>query len=310
MQKPFIILFIKNPDLQKAQTFLIEIIMESISKLKWNFEMVSYLAFAILAAGIIGSMLYQCSLLYTDFHDQPVTTNIYVDDVRQTAFFSTLQFCTTREHLMNLTRAELFGLNESHRNYLLNYFTLFLNVAYDMTSLEKLNAANQTSLEAYIEALFHEWNRIEEEVTRIAETALSSSNPMEFWNYNQLNKLLAVKYTGQNRNTSDVVGPYTTPPNKRICYDIPLFPANNDNDTVEFFVRFSINRTAALGSSLAYVSPYHGNLRVFDDGYSAIDYAKDPAKQMAYLDLENIVSIKKWVTLDRRKRHCIKDEVR
>lgn len=108
---------------------------------------------------------------------------------------------------------------------------------------------------------------------------------------------------------SGIVGPYTVPPNDRICYDIPSFPASDDNDSIEFALAFSVNRKAALASKFVSFSPYDGDAKVFDDGYSAIDYIKDPDKKFLFIDHKHSVSVKKWIMRDRRKRHCVEDEV-
>lgn len=282
--------------------------MESPVKSKCRLEKIANYAFISLMVILVGLMLFQCIGLCVDYYNQPVTTNIYVDDVEQIAFMPNLQFCFTRRHLLNFTRAQLLGLNESHQYYLLNYF-VFTGSQSKMIPAGQFDDTNQTSLEAYASKLFDGWSKIEDDLVRAAETFLNSNSPMEFWNLNQMNNVAPLRFNYDRINTSAIFGPYTTTSSLLICYDIPSFRVPDRNDSVRFKFDFSIYRANAIGSSFAYVTPYRGDARVFeDDEYYAVDYAKDPDKQLTSLWIEHSVSIKKWAGIDRRSRKCIKDD--
>lgn len=193
--------------------------MESGAKFKkCSLETVSNILLIILVAVVVGSMFYQCVKVCIDFYDQPVTTNIYIDDVNQVKLFPTFQFCFTLYHAMNLSKADFLNLNESHRDYLLSYFDLSSSIRLirdimpEEKLAEKFNQTNQTSFQVYIDALFYEWDRIEEEIIQIAGTALNSTNPMEFWNHSKPNNIVAMKFLdpNSNSNVSGTIGLYSS----------------------------------------------------------------------------------------------------
>lgn len=269
-----------------------------------NFVLIS------LTVVLVGLMLFQCVGLCIDFYNQPVTTSIFIENLNQQKFFSTLQFCFFDQKLMNLTKAEkIFGLNKFHQAFLLNYFIFNPNNSIPVQKFE----TNETSLEIYLEILFGIWEKTENEIFRIAEIVFNSKNPMEFWNLNQPNNLVALRLKNQNDfnlNYSTVVGPYTTPPRFRICFDIPSAPVDDENnDSIRFDFLFSINPKFSVGSSFADFTPYRSEGKVFDfDEYTALNYVKDPAKQLRSLQNSYSLSFKKWIALDRRTQRCIKDE--
>lgn len=269
-------------------------------------------AFICLTVVLFILMFWQCGDLCIHYYHQPVTTNTFVDFVNTSDFLFTMQLCFTRRHLMNISKAELFGLNKSHQVYLLNYF-IYVESSWMTSIVSQFNLTNETSLETYIYTLIDGWNKIETEVVHTAKTFLNSSNPMEFWNFNQSNNLTPLRFHEAHGyiDTASLVGPYTTPPSWYICYEFPSSPVNDLKNSVEFMFNFSINRKEAVGSSFAYFSPYRGNSRVFDDDdYTAVQYVKDSAKYLSYLRILRSVKITKWIALNRRRRPCIEvDEV-
>lgn len=265
-----------------------------------NFPLIS------LTVVLVGPMLYQCIKLCIAYYEQPVTTNIDVRDVNQSSFLSKLQFCFQSGNMMNIIKAQSMGLNDSHQIYLQNYFLLKDQKKLIPANLFD-NFTNQISFDFYMQRLFIAWSEIESETVRIAQRVINSSNLMEFWNLNQPNNLVAVRFIdGRIIDMSTIVGPYTPHPSWGICYDIPSSPYPDSDDFVQFNFNFSVDRENVAGS--AFLSLYIGYGVVFHSNeLTKIDYINDSMKYTTYLENWYTVGIKKFIALNRRNKKCVED---
>lgn len=274
-----------------------------------NLKSISKIALVSLTLALVGGMIFQCTNLCIDFYNQPVTTSVQMAEVDQIAFLPKLQFCFIHSNMMNITRAHLMGLNDVHRYYLQTFFISLNHL--NRTRMVPVglfdNFGNETKFEIYMYRLFDAWNEIESEVIRIAEIAINSSNPMEFWDFSKKNNIVPMRLSNGTIIASGA-GPYTSPSSWDVCYDIPS-AASDQKDAVQFDFKFSVNREFAIGMGFAYISPYVGDAIVFDDDeFIMLDYAKDHTKYLTLSRNSYAVRIKKWSMLNIRNRSCIEDE--
>lgn len=286
--------------------------MKSIQKVKFDLKAkpAANLAFVnfLITFALIGPMLYQCVKLCIEFFDEPLTTNIFVQDVNQSSFLSKLQICFHRENMMNITRAKNFRLQDSHQFYLQNFFHPRDQKNFTPKYLFD-NFSTEISFEFEILKIFDFWDGIENEIVTLAENFLNSSNLMEFWNFNNPENLLPVRFAKNFVDTKKIFGPYVAQPSWGICYDIPPSSISDFKDFVQFNFNYSTNCEQKMAGGSVFFSFYIGDSVVFESNeLKMIEFDKDSKKCIS--DLENVytVDIKKFIALNKRNKKCIEDK--
>lgn len=260
---------------------------------------------------LVGLMIFQCGQLCLNFYEEAVTTNIFVDEIDQKDFLSSIQFCVSPKFLTNITKLQNLGLNQTHRYFLMNYFIIpsdFSMIPEQIFDFSK--NPNQNSFDFALKGIFSAFDRVEKELIEIAKKNFNSSNPMEFLNFNQEKNILSLKFFNEKTNSSQIIdGPFITPPKTKLCYEVSTTPLDSYFASAEFSFNISVDNKNEVEICPGSFSAYLSEGAVFDNHeYIAIDCVKLTGNQITSMIIDYSVSVNKWETLSRRNRGCIPNE--